>query len=211
MESVQRPKGSNGRCRACRHPERLRLDYLLATGASQPALAKKFGLSKDVVWRHNQSHIAEEFRRRVKIGPFESEEHLRQLCAEGGASVIDNLRAIYRGLASRWLVAFEAGADQTLSLLTVRMQSNLELQAKITKELAPPGAYGGPVTNNFYVSPQYLTVLRVAAVALRPYPEARRDFARALRDLDGVAPEATPAISPPEGNSIDHHAIVAGG
>jgi hypothetical protein len=204
--------GPNGRCRACRHPERLRLDYLLSTGASQPALAKKFELSKDVVWRHNQSHIAEEFRRRVKIGPFESEENLRKLCAEGGASVIDNLRAIYRGLASRWLVAFESGADQTLSLLTIRMQSNLELQAKITKELAPPGAYGGPVvTNNFYVSPQYLTVLRVAAVALRPYPEARRDFARALRDLDGAvgAIEDLPS-SPPE-LGIDHHALVAGG
>jgi hypothetical protein len=32
------------------------------------------------------SHIAEEFRRRVNIGPFSSEENLRKFCAEGGAS-----------------------------------------------------------------------------------------------------------------------------
>jgi hypothetical protein len=41
------------------------------------------------------------------------------------------------------------------------MLDNLALQAKLTKELVPPGAHG-PVTNNFYLSTEYLTMLRVA-------------------------------------------------
>src|SRR6516162_8587622 len=75
--SSGRPIGPNGKCRACRHPDRGRLDFLLATGASHPSLAKKFGLTKDCVWRHNKGHITEDYRRSVKIGPFESEDHLR--------------------------------------------------------------------------------------------------------------------------------------
>jgi hypothetical protein len=33
----------------------------------------------------------------VRIGPFESEERLRQLCAENGVSVVEILRAINAG------------------------------------------------------------------------------------------------------------------
>jgi hypothetical protein len=45
----------------------------------------------------------------------QSEEQLRKLCSEHGASVVENLMAIYGGLASRWLSAFEAADDATLS------------------------------------------------------------------------------------------------
>jgi hypothetical protein len=166
----------------------------LATGASHPSLAKKFGLTKDCVWRHNKGHITEDYRRSVKIGPFETEDHLRKLCAESGTSVLDRLNAIYSGLSARWLVALEAGDDIGLGMLsgrmldTGRMLDNLALQAKLTKELVPPGAHG-PVTNNFYLSTEYLTMLRVAAVALRPYPEARQAFARALRASEATGGE----------------------
>ena len=65
---------------------------------------------------------------------------MRRLVAESRAGVIENLKAIYSGLASRWLHAFEAGDDHKLSLLTGKLHVNLEMQARITKELSPGGS-----------------------------------------------------------------------
>ena len=88
------------------------------------------------------------------------------------------------------------------------MLDNLALQAKLTKELVPPGAHG-PVTNNFYLSTEYLTMLRVAAAALRPYPEARQAFARALRDSETTCVEGR-AIEAPRGNGRDQERVIDG-
>jgi Asp-tRNA(Asn)/Glu-tRNA(Gln) amidotransferase A subunit family amidase len=65
------------------------------------------------------------------------------------------------------------------------------------------------VTNNFYLSTEYLTMLRVAAVALRPYPEARQAFARALRDFDATGAEVQ-EIEVPRGNGSDHERVIDG-
>jgi hypothetical protein len=208
--SVGRLSGPNGKCGACRHPERGRLDYLLATGASHPALAKKFGLTKDSVWRHNKAHVSDDYRRSVKIGPFESEDHLRKLCAEAEVSVLDRLNAIYSGLSARWLVAFEAGDDAGLGMLSGRMMDNLTLQARLTKELLPPGAHGPLTTNNFYLSSEYLTVMRVAEVTLRPFPEARDAFVRGLRDLDAGGLTPMPMLEASRGGGIDRVAQLDG-
>src|SRR5579864_7863633 len=96
-----------GQCTVCRHASRVRIDFLLASGAPKDPLGKKFGLSGDALTRHFARHVSEDFKRSTKIGPFQSEEHLRKLCAEGGVSVLENLRAVHSGLAGRWLVAYE--------------------------------------------------------------------------------------------------------
>jgi hypothetical protein len=173
-------------CTVCRHVERGRLDFLIATGASLKPLAHRFSLRPSAIYNHAKKHVSDEYKRAVKIGPFQSEEHLRKLCAEAGGSVVDNLMAIYGGLASRWLVAFESGADATLSMLTTRMHQNLELRAKITKELLPPGPSS---VTNIMLDPGYMRAVGRIAVALSPYPEARIAVATALRELGhGGAP-----------------------
>ena len=71
-------------------------------GEGRRALAQKFGVSADALWRHSKNHISEEYRRAVKIGPFESEESLRKLLAETGASVLDRLGWGCHRRAHRW-------------------------------------------------------------------------------------------------------------
>ena len=104
----------------------------------------------------------------MQNSPLQSEEQLRKLAAEAGVSVIDNLRAVYGGLANRWLHAFEAGDDHRLALLTGKLHANLEMQARITKELAPAGATYNTVNNNFL-----LTDAAQLRRILQPFPEAR--------------------------------------
>ncbi len=177
--------GSSRACQVCLHLERGRIEYLLVAGQGQHgaghrALAEKFAVSASSLWRHNRYHITEEYRRSVKIGPFESEAHLRKLCAESGASVIDHLNARYAGLTARWLIAFEAGDDEKL----VRLDRQLHIidmdKARLTKELLPLGAHQSLV-QNFYMSPDFYAFQRRALTVLRRHPEALQDWTAEFR------------------------------
>ena len=158
-------------CLTCEHPERARIDFLIARGESISAVATKFSVSKPSIYRHAQQHISDEYRNVVQSSPLESLESLQKLAAEAGSSVVDNLCAIYGGLSNRWLQAFESGDDVKLSALTARLHQNLELRARISKELLPSGSTFNQ-TNNFLLADagQLLKVLA-------PYPEARRAIA----------------------------------
>jgi len=86
-------KKPNGRCSVCTHVERLRIELLVATGAHQRAVAKKFGISKDALSRHWLSHVDDERRVALQFGPVER-ERLASLVAEESTSVIDHFRAV---------------------------------------------------------------------------------------------------------------------
>jgi hypothetical protein len=183
-------------CSVCKHPERGRIDYLRATGAALKPLAAKFGLKPSALYNHCRKHVSSEYIAAVRIGPLQSEEQLRRLCSEHGGSVIENLMAIYGGLASRWLSAFEAGDDGTLSLLTQRLHKNLELRARLTHELLPPGPTS--VTNNILLNdPGYVRAITRIAEALRPYTDARQAVASVLRSLDAGDRLLIEGASPP--------------
>ncbi|GLR91362.1 hypothetical protein [Bradyrhizobium iriomotense] len=53
---------ANHRCQVCRHPERWRVELLRAGGASLDALADKFSLDRDAIWRHWTKHVSPEMK-----------------------------------------------------------------------------------------------------------------------------------------------------
>ena len=156
------------KCTVCLSAERGRFDFLACTGAALKPLAAKFHFSYDSARNHVAKHISTEYKNAVRNSPLQNEEQLRKLASEAGVSVIENLRAVYGGLANRWLHAFEAGDDHRLSLLTSKLHANLEMQARITKELAPAGSTFNTVNNNFLLT-DAAQLLRI----LQPFPEAR--------------------------------------
>jgi hypothetical protein len=112
--------GRSRRCTVCQHPERGRIDYLLCVaegnhGSGRRALGEKYGLSQHAIWRHGKAHISEEYRKAARVGPFQSEEELRRLVAESGASALDRFNALYNGHLSRWLHALEIGDDDAMT------------------------------------------------------------------------------------------------
>lgn len=171
---MPRRKGSfrEIRCATCKHAERGRIDYLLATGQGMVPLARRFGLPIYSVRNHAEKHLTAEYVAAVRAGPLQDEEALRKLCASNGVSVVENLSAIYAGLAARWLHAFEAGDDQRLIALTTKLHANLEIRARISKELAPAGS--NFVTNNNFLLSDASALLQV----LTPFPEARAAIVR---------------------------------
>jgi hypothetical protein len=175
-----------GRCMTCRHPEVARINYLLVSGgASLRPLAAKFNLSVNSLHYHRHKHISPEYVAAVRIGPLESEEQLRDLCAKNGVSVVENLRAINAGVTSRWLAALESGSDDVFIALTGQIRKNLELLAKLTKELVQPGTVVTTHTTiQLFEAPRYVEAIAALSAALRPYPEARAAAVAALRGLE---------------------------
>lgn len=181
------PKGAPNRqrpwtCKTCQHPERARIDYLAATGAPLKPLAERYGLTKDSLTRHLANHISDDFKNAVKLEPWESEERLRSLCADHGVSALERLGAIYAPLAARYMVAFEAGADQTMIALAGKMTSIAMNQARLTRELMPAQP-SMVVNNNVFLSPGWFEGFTQRMVEFaRQHPEVREDLMAVLRD-----------------------------
>jgi hypothetical protein len=170
----------NGRCTVCQHAQRGRIDYLLSRGGGLLALAKQFGLRKDALARHNRNHIGAAYRHSVRVGPFESEDRMRDLFADASTSVLENLRAVYGGLLQRWMVALESGADHTLALLTGRLHENLTAQARLTRELQPVPANFNMQVNVF--TPEWFSSFTadMQQLCLR-HPELRPEVVEMLK------------------------------
>jgi hypothetical protein len=95
------------------------------------------------------------------------------------------LRAINAGVTSRWLAALESGSDDVFIALTGQIRKNLELLAKLTKELMQPGTVVTTHTTiQLFEAPQYVEAIAALSAALRPYPEARAAAVAALRGLE---------------------------
>ena len=92
------PKGFvTGRCAVCKHPERLRAELLIAGGASQQSVCRKFGLSVHAMNRHWRGHVSPERKAMLLVGPLEHQALASQV-AEEASSVIDHFKAIRSGL-----------------------------------------------------------------------------------------------------------------
>ena len=178
-------RSSEPSCRCCAHPERARIDYLIASGATRRAVAAKFNVSADSVERHARRHISDEFRASVRLGPFKSEDELRALIAENSTSVVENLRAVQGMLSARLLIAYEAGADLALVSLTREMLRVLDMRARISRELAPPKS---TVVNNVFAIPAVMDLQATLMRTLANYPEANRAVIAALREIEERSP-----------------------
>ena len=179
------PKGLRRQCTICCHPERGRIDYLLVPstgshGEGRRALAKKFGVSADALWRHARNYISAEYRAAVKVGPFESEGALCKLLAETGASVLDRYNAVYNGHLARWLVALEAGQDDAMIRHGNVMAALLGKIGLLTREMLPPGAHR-TIQQTFYMTADFYNFQRRAVAVLRRHPEALADWAAEFR------------------------------
>jgi hypothetical protein len=179
-------------CTICRHPDVVQINWLIARGATVRPLAARFGVAQRPLYNHRDRHISKEFKAAVRVGPLASEAHLRDICDGNERSVLEQLRAINGAVSTRWLLAFEAGAHDRFIELTVQLRKNLQLIAECTREITPPPSV--KVTNNFnlFQSPEYLQAVTSIADALRPYPEARRAVALAMKSLG--ASEGAPLI-----------------
>jgi len=63
-------------CQICQHPERSRVDYLIASGTGQAAVARQFGFPTTSINRHFKMHVSERYKAMVGASHIESFETL---------------------------------------------------------------------------------------------------------------------------------------
>jgi hypothetical protein len=192
-------QGGGRKCQVCEHEQCGRIDYLIVTGSGEHgggrrALAEKFGINHGSIYYHARNHISAEYRAAILAGPFRSEDDLRQLVAEEGVSVLQNFRGLFNAHRARWLVALEAGDDAGMIAHSRAMTEMLWKIGRLTQEIAPPQTFIQNNTLQIFEHPEYINAITVLTAALRPFPEARKAAAEALRSLNGSVPliEAKP-------------------
>ncbi len=112
------------RCTICNHPARPQIDLAIATGLSKRAVAERFGVSRDAVWRHAQTHLTAEMRAALATKLLQREGDTRHILLEEGAGVTEALKAIRGPLFGLFLAAVEgANYCRHLSILTEQLCS----------------------------------------------------------------------------------------
>jgi hypothetical protein len=177
------------RCTICAHREHAGIDLALARGVSVTAIARRYKLGTDSIYRHSRNHLPVQLRAKLIAGPSIEGVDLDKLRETESQSLLANLIAIRRRLFASLDVAEEHGDGNMISRVASQLHRNLELTGSLLGDL---GAGSTSVTN-ILIAPQYLE-LRVALVqALAPYADARQAVAAVLHSLEHKAADAIAA------------------
>jgi hypothetical protein len=184
--SMARKKLGNGTCAVCRHPEKWRIELLRAGGAGIDALAAKFHVSRDCVWRHWELHVSAEMKAGYLCGPAELAT-LAEKAALEGDSVLDYLRLCRTVLVGQLSAMTEAGDGRGAAYIAGQLTRTLEAIARITGELGELARSTININGNVSIltdSPAFAKVQATMLRALAPFPDARGAVVVALRQLD---------------------------
>lgn len=198
---------STGRCKVCSHPERTRIELLLAGGAGQSAVGRKYDISKDSLHRHWHGHVSDERKANLILGPVQRAELAARVCEETG-SVLDHLKAIRAGLYQQYNAAIEAGDRNSGALLAGKLHENLRTVARITGELA-----SGPLVqiNNSQTnvtalldSREFATFQATLIRVLNRFPAARDAV---VAEFEALEKQAATAPLPVPVNALEHEHV----
>jgi hypothetical protein len=176
----------------CRTPirdreDRDRIEYELACGKSVKAIALKFNLHEDALYRHRKNlppqlkaaHLGRLLAPKVdleKLRTTESEGLLQSLAQQRARILIMQDRAI------------EDGNAQAVATLAAGVHKNLELVGRYLGEMQ---AHSTQTTISVLVSPEYLQLRNALIRALQPYPAARAAVAATLHEMESGAAART--------------------
>ena len=183
------------RCQVCQHPERARAEMMLSRGVSGGAVAKKFGIGRDAVYRHRKNHMSDQLKASLKMAGVADGVDLAALRDKEGEGLIGHLVAQRQRLWFLLALAEEAEDFSAATRAHSALTANLQLTGKIVGELASVNVR---IAHNLVIDPQYITLRSGLLRALRDFPQARRAVAAVLKDLEGSAPHIDGVVMPIE-------------
>ena len=176
--------GTRGKkCSVCSHRERAGIDLALARGVSKDALAKRYGLGRDPLFRHAQSHMPPQLRASLLAGP-DLEIDVDRLRETESQSLLANIIAIRRRLFNSFDAAELHGDGNLLARIAGQLHNNLELTAKLLGDL---GVGSTTIKQRARSMPAYVEMRVELVRALSPFPEARQAVARVLHTIEHKA------------------------
>ena len=130
---MARKKGSRtGRCQGCNHLDRMRIERLLAAGASIKGTARKFEIDPHALRRHWINHVSTEVRAGYIAGAGATKDQLEEIVADESFALIDHYRIVRGALYKGFGAAEELGDGNSLALLAGRLHENFRDCGRLT-------------------------------------------------------------------------------
>jgi hypothetical protein len=169
-------------CTVCKHRELAGINLGLARGVSVRALARRYQVPRDALYRHKANHLPPQLRAALIVGP-DLDIDLNKLRETESQSLLANLVNLRGRLFSSLDVAEECRDGNMLARVAGQLHNNLELTGKLLGDLSS----GHSNVTNILIAPQYVE-LRIGLVdALAPFPEAARAVAYVLHQIESKA------------------------
>ena len=175
-------------CTACNHRELAGINPGIARGVSVRALATRYKLGKDVLYRHAK-HLPPQMRAALIAGPDLSID-LDKLRETESQSLLANLVALRGRLFSSLDVAEENNDGNMLARVAGQLHHNLEITGKLLGDLSTGGTTN---ITSVLIMPAYVEMRVELVNALRPFPEAARAVASVLHTIEHKAADAIKA------------------
>jgi hypothetical protein len=170
------------KCTVCHHREVTGINLGLARGVSVRALASRYKLHEDALYRHRMNHLPPQLRASLIAGPDLSID-LDKLRETESQSLLANLVALRGRLFQILDVAEEGGDGNMLSRIAGQLHNNLEITGKLLGDLSS----GHTSVTNVLIQPQYVHMRVELVRALAPFPEARQAVAAVLHTIESKA------------------------
>jgi hypothetical protein len=153
-------------------------------GVSLRVLSAQFGISKDIIHRHFQSHVSDRRRAELTAGPARVEQ-LANAAADESRGLLDYLGITRTVLFNCFLNAAEAGDRNGVANVAGRLLESLRELARLTGELREvSGITVNNNTINFVSGPQFSALSQGLLNIARAHPEAKASIIDLLRNLD---------------------------
>lgn len=157
---------------------------LRVAGTPYRVLADKFGLGKDAIVRHFHSHVTEQRKAELMVGPAQVEE-LAVAAADESRTVMDYLSIARSVLFRQFINAAEAGDRNRVVSVADSLLVALRDSAKITGELRQlSGVTINQNTVNFVGTPAFDVLSSGLLQIAREFPAAKPSIVALLRRLD---------------------------
>jgi hypothetical protein len=170
-------------CLVCAHKDRVRIEASRVAGVSLDALSRKFGPSRDSIFRHCRDHLSEDQRAMYVL-----ETPLKDLAArasEEGVSVLEYLSIVRTTLLRQFQLAASCNDKNGTAVLAGKLTEVLRLIANISGEILKAPAIQN-VTNSvtFINSPMFADLQQMLIRRLAGHPEAMAAVVEGLRELE---------------------------
>ena len=158
-------------CMVCQHPERGRIDYLIASGASMQSVGEQFGLAKQRLSDHFTKHVSDRFRQMCAAQHLASFADMLKNATEANIETVDLCNLLIKGHMQRWAANLESGGDVMMTKHAAKVLETLELRSRITLELQPEAR--NLTVNNYLVrdAASLVNVLKDNAAAVAKIEE----------------------------------------
>jgi transposase-like protein len=187
-----------------RHREdRAQIEHELCSGKSVRAIANKFGVDENALYRHRKL-LPPQLKAAYLGNALKPGADLEELKTQESEALLQNLASQRARLLMMQDKALEDGNAQTVATLANGIHKNLELVGRYLGELHQ---HSTRTVINDLMSAEYLAMRHALIRALAPFPEARRAVAEVLHKMEGEAAQrmaeppiidVTPTLPPPD-------------